>query len=89
MTKLGNYVLGNWIEGDGDGKPLYNSVTGDVVALATAKGIDIGEVLKYGRKTGGAPLRKMTFQQRGNMLKKLALYPVSYTHLTLPTTPYV
>ena len=36
MTKLGNYVLGNWVEGDGDGKPLYNSVTGDVVTMATA-----------------------------------------------------
>ncbi|MGA0232281.1 MAG: phenylacetic acid degradation bifunctional protein PaaZ, partial [Saprospiraceae bacterium] len=28
----------------------------------------------YGRKVGSPPLRKMTFQQRGQMLKKLALY---------------
>ncbi len=73
MQKLGNYILGNWIEGDGDGKPLYNSVTGDVVAMATTKGLDFEAILKYGRKNGG-PLRKMTFQERGNMLKKLALY---------------
>lgn len=74
MKKLENYVLGNWVAGDGDGSPLYNSVTGEVVAMSTTKGLDFEQILDYGRKTGGAPLRKMTFQQRGNMLKKLALY---------------
>ncbi len=72
--KLGNYVLGNWIEGDGDGKMLYNAVTGAEVAIATTDGIDLGDVLAYGRKTGSPALRKMTFQERGNMLKKLALH---------------
>lgn len=74
MNKLGNYVLGGWEEGAGEGKPLFNAVTGEVVAMATTDGLDLAEVLAYGRKKGGAPLRKMTFQQRGNMLKKLALY---------------
>ncbi len=74
MSKLENYVLGNWIEGDGDGKPLYNAVTGDVIINASAKGLDFGSILEYGRKTGSPALRKMTFQQRGVMLKKLALY---------------
>ena len=67
MKKLENYVLGNWVAGDGDGSPLYNSVTGEVVAMSTTKGLDFGEILSYGRKTGGTPLRKMTFQQRGNI----------------------
>lgn len=74
MKKLENYALGSWITGDGDGTPLYNSVTGEVVAMSTTQGLDFEKILDYGRKTGGAPLRKMTFQQRGNMLKKLALY---------------
>ncbi len=72
--KLGNYVLGKWVEGDGNGQPLYSAVTGEEVAIATTKGIDLGEVLTYGRKHGSPSLRKMTFQQRGNILKKLALY---------------
>ena len=72
--KLGNYVLGNWIEGEGEGSPLFNAYNGDLIASATTKGIDLGEVLRYGRKTGSKALRKMTFQERGNMLKKLALY---------------
>lgn len=74
MIKLGNYVNGQWREGDGDGKAVFDAVTGEVIAHATTKGIDLGAVLAYGREKGGPPLRKMTFQQRGNMLKKLALY---------------
>ena len=74
MSKLENYVLGSWMEGDGDGKPLYNAVTGDVIINASAKGLDFGSILEYGRRTGSPALRKMTFQQRGVMLKKLALY---------------
>jgi len=74
MAKLGNYVTGNWIEGDGDGKPLYNAVNGEVITMATSDGLDFENILKYGRTVGGPPLRKMTFQERGLMLKKLALY---------------
>ncbi len=72
--KLGNYVLGKWTEGDGEGQKLYNAVNGDVIATATTKGLDFASVLDYGRKTGSPALRKMTFQQRGRMLKALALH---------------
>jgi len=74
MIKLGNYVQGQWRDGQGEGKAIFDAVTGELIAHATTNGIDLGEVLAYGRETGGPPLRKMTFQQRGNMLKKLALY---------------
>ena len=72
--KLQNYALGKWIEGDGDGKPLYNAITGDQVALATSKGLDFAEMLSYGREVGSPALRKMTFHERGRMLKALALH---------------
>ena len=71
--KLQNYIAGNWIEGDGDGSPLFNSVTGEVVATATTKGLDFKQALEYGRKKGSV-LRRMTFQERGQMLKALAMY---------------
>ncbi|NNC83232.1 MAG: phenylacetic acid degradation bifunctional protein PaaZ, partial [Flavobacteriales bacterium] len=71
--KLENYVLGNWTPGDGDGTPLHNAVNGELVATATTKGLDFGDILQYGRDHGEA-LRKMTFWERGVMLKKLALY---------------
>ena len=85
--KLGNYVLGNWIEGDGEGQKLYNAVNGELIATATTQGLDFSLILEYGRKKGTAALRKMTFQERGRMLKALALhlfeqkekfYPISY-----------
>lgn len=74
MHKLENYIAGHWITGDGDGQLLYNAVTGDPIATATTKGIDFKAITDYARKTGNPALRKMTFHQRGNMLKALALH---------------
>ena len=87
MKNYENYVLGSWIKGDGDFTPLYNAVNGDEIGFASSKGLDFNEVMNYARKKGGYKLRKMTFQERGIMLKKLALhlhskkdmfYPISY-----------
>jgi len=73
MKKLESYINGQWISGNGEGVPMYDAVTGEVVALSDTSGFDFSEVLHYGR-TKGEALRKMTFQERGNMLKKLAFY---------------
>ncbi|MBL0055225.1 MAG: phenylacetic acid degradation bifunctional protein PaaZ [Chitinophagaceae bacterium] len=72
--KLENYITGNWITGDGDGQQLYNAVTGEPVARATTSGLDFKSILEYGRTVGNPALRKMTFHQRGNMLKALAMH---------------
>ncbi len=72
--KLQNYAFGKWMAGEGDGQPLYNAITGDEVATASSKGLDFAAMMDYARKTGGPALRKMTFQERGLMLKKLALH---------------
>lgn len=74
---LENYVLGKWIAGDGDGKQLFDAVSGEEVAVASSKGLDFGEILDYGRRVGNPALRKMTFQERGLMLKALALHLLS------------
>src|SRR5438045_8272945 len=72
--KLENYVGGKWIIGDGDGQQLFNAVTGEVVANATSKGLDFRSMTEYARKIGNRNLRKMTFYERGRMLKELALH---------------
>jgi len=72
--KLQNYVQGKWVDGKGDGVSIFNSIDGGLVATSTTEGLDFEAILAYGRKVGSPPLRKMTFQQRGQMLKKLALY---------------
>ena len=74
MTILENYIQGQWAGGSRDGLPLYDAVNGEVIALAGKEALDFPAILEYGRNTGGPALRKMTFQQRGEMLKKLALF---------------
>ncbi len=74
MTKLGNYITGHWITGDGDGQTLYNAVTAASIGAATTKGLDFKLITEYARTVGNPALRKMTFHARGNMLKALALH---------------
>ena len=50
--KLGNYITGKWIEGEGDGQELFNAVNGDYIATATTKGLNFASILEYGRRTG-------------------------------------
>ena len=73
MQRFQNYVLGQWIEGQGVETQLFHAITGQELGSVSSAGIDFAEVLSYGR-TKGQSLRKMTFQERGRMLKALALY---------------
>ncbi|MCW3087280.1 MAG: Phenylacetic acid degradation bifunctional protein PaaZ, partial [Sediminibacterium sp.] len=74
MPALENYILGSWIKGDGDGQLLYNAVTGDAIASASTKGLDFASILNYARQKGNPALRKMSFHERGLMLRALALH---------------
>lgn len=73
MIKLENYVTGKWIAGDGEGQTLFNAVTGAPLGSTSTKGLDFASILEYGRTKGNPALRKMTFHERGLMLKSLAL----------------
>ncbi len=77
MTKLQNYALGKWIAGDGNGQELFNAINGDVVATASSKGLDFEKMCNYARTVGGPKLRRMTFHERGRMLRSLALHLLS------------
>lgn len=72
--KLGNYVTGKWIAGNGEGEKLYDAVTDEPIASLSTKGLDFASILKYGRETGNPALRKLSFHDRGRMLKALATY---------------
>ena len=57
------------------------------ITTISSQGLDFEEMMNYARKVPGEALRQMTFQERGQMLKKLALhlhsirkkyYPISY-----------
>lgn len=71
---LESYINGNWVKGDDKNtRSMYDAITGEVIGLTSTEGLDITSALQFGRDHGKA-LRDMTFQQRGNMIKKLALY---------------
>ena len=72
--KLENYISGKWVTGDGEGQLLYDAVTAEPIAAATTKGLDFASILAYGRETGNPALRRLSFHERGRMLKALALY---------------
>ena len=74
---LKNYALGQWTAGEGKGQDLFNALTGEKIAETSSKGLDFGEMMDYARTVGGPTLRKMTFHERGRMLKALALHLMS------------
>ena len=74
MQTFQNYILGQWVSGEGVETEQFHAITGAKIGEVSSAGIDFSEVLNYGRTVGGHPLRKMTFQERGRMLKALALY---------------
>lgn len=74
MRHLENYALGQWVKGKGEGQQLFNAVTGEALFTASSSGLNFADMMDYARTTGGKTLRKMTFQERGRMLKALALH---------------
>ncbi len=87
MQVVENYIAGRWMPGEGKETTMLHAVHGHPIAYSRSGGVDFEALLEYGRKTGGPQLRKMTFPERGRMLKALALYlierkekyyPISY-----------
>lgn len=72
--QIKNYVQGSWVAGSGKGTDLFNSVTGELIGTASTHGLDFESILNYARKVGGPALRKLTFHERGRMLKALAMH---------------
>src|SRR5882672_246744 len=86
MAVVRSYVAGRWFAPDG-GTPVYDAVTGEMVAEVSSKGIDFGAALAYGRQAGGPALREPTLHARAGPAKALAqvrrkhrdeLYELSY-----------
>ena len=69
-----NYALGQWLPGSGTQQELLDASTGDLIAVANTEGLDFAAILDYGRRVGNPALRKMTFHERGRMLKALAFH---------------
>ncbi|MCB9197076.1 MAG: phenylacetic acid degradation bifunctional protein PaaZ [Flavobacteriales bacterium] len=79
--KIQNYVLGKWESGEGVEYTAVNAITGEKIGDVSSAGLDYKAILDYGRNVGGSVLRKMTFQERGRMLKSLALHLITKKEL--------
>lgn len=73
-TKLHNYLQGAWVPHDGEGIPQFDAIDGTLISTCGSEGLDYSAILHHARKVGGPALRKMSFQERGRMLKALALF---------------
>ncbi len=74
MKQLENYVTGRWTAGNGDLQPLFNAVTGEAIFNTSTAGLDWPAITDYARRVGNPNLRRLSFQERGRMLRALALH---------------
>jgi oxepin-CoA hydrolase/3-oxo-5,6-dehydrosuberyl-CoA semialdehyde dehydrogenase len=72
--RLGNFVNGEWVTGEGKSAELFNAVTGELIGEASTGGIDFRGMVEYATRVGGPALRKLTFHERALMLKAMAQY---------------
>ena len=69
---LQSHLGGKWQAGAEQGAALLNPTTGETVAWASSKGLDLKAAMEHSRNVGGPELRKLTYAQRAEMLGKIA-----------------
>ena len=73
MPVLQSLIADRWV-GSREGAALASAIDGATIHHAHADEIDFGEALAFARRTGGAALLALDFQQRAARLKALAAY---------------
>lgn len=84
--KVRSFVAGEWITPTAEGTVISDAATGKKLASVSSEGVDQGRTVAYGRTIGGPALRRLTFHQRAEVLKKLAAYLTE--HAAELTAPY-
>jgi oxepin-CoA hydrolase/3-oxo-5,6-dehydrosuberyl-CoA semialdehyde dehydrogenase len=73
-----SYVRESWWTPDAaaaeSAVPVLDASTGELLAKVSTEGLDLADVVDYGRTTGQQELGKLTFHQRALKLKELAQY---------------
>jgi 3,4-dehydroadipyl-CoA semialdehyde dehydrogenase len=69
---LQSLLSGQWQRGEGVEGELVNPVTGEVLATASARKLDLAAALDHARSQGGPALRELTYGQRANLLGQIA-----------------
>ncbi len=71
MIRLDSYIAQRWVSGGGKPAILVNPSTEAPMAEVLTEGLDVGAALDAAR-AGGATLRKMSFAERGALLKAMS-----------------
>lgn len=72
MKTLRSYVAGAWHEADSGFALLVDPSTEQEIARVSSAGIDFGAALDWARQEGGPGLRRLTFAERGALLKGMS-----------------
>lgn len=71
-AQLDSYLEGSWQSGDGSVRPLINPATEQEIAHVRSITGSLAGAMRWGREVGGANLRKLSFAERGALLKQMA-----------------
>ncbi|MGO4728040.1 MULTISPECIES: phenylacetic acid degradation bifunctional protein PaaZ [unclassified Inquilinus] len=71
---LQNYAVDRWTAPSEGLADIASAIDGRVVARLSSRGLDFGGMVRHARTVGGPALRRLTFHQRADLLKALALY---------------
>ena len=69
---LESYLGGQWSRGQGVETELIDPTNGNVLATASAKGLDLKAALSYARARGGPALRALNYADRGKLIGAVA-----------------
>jgi oxepin-CoA hydrolase/3-oxo-5,6-dehydrosuberyl-CoA semialdehyde dehydrogenase len=73
LITLRSHLAGRWVEGAADSQQvLVNPATEEPLARAGTGGLDLAKALDHARRVGGPALRRLTFAERGAMLKAVS-----------------
>ena len=70
--KLESYLSGRWSGGEGNETQLVDPVSGEELATASAKGLDLAGALSYARREGQGALRAMSYGARAKLVGAVA-----------------
>ena len=71
---LQSFAEGHWVPAGADAVDIPSAVDGRVVATASSTVLDFAAMARFARTVGGPALRAMTFHQRAELLKRLAVH---------------
>ncbi len=72
MLTLRSFLGGEWRTGSGELQRLVNPATEAPLARAGSAGLDLAAALDHARRQGGPALRRLSFAERGALLKATA-----------------